>query len=47
MKDIIVLKGQIIYAESPDKVGRFPLAGNGKSIITNDAAGMVKIVSDE
>ena len=29
------------------QVGRFPLAGNGKSIITNDAAGMVKIVSDE
>lgn len=29
------------------RVGRFPLAGNGKSIITGDAAGMVKIVSDE
>ena len=29
------------------RVGRFPLAGNGKSIIAGDAAGMVKIVSDE
>lgn len=29
------------------RVGRFPLAGNGKSVITGDASGMAKIVADE
>ena len=29
------------------KVGRFPLIGNGKSLIMNETDGMVKIVADE
>ena len=29
------------------RVGRFPLAANGKSVVTGDTGGMVKIVSDD
>ena len=29
------------------KVGRFPLIGNGKSLIMNETDGMVKIIADE
>lgn len=37
---------QAVAAGHAVKVGRFPLAANGKSLIANDTNGMVKIVAD-